>query len=81
MKTERTLNYVSGPDPCFTAREIGEEDLFSLTLLAGETEIPLSRRKSAHPESKPQLGILNGDEGRGEIRDLFISDNPVPVKI
>ena len=66
VQTHRTLDNVGGTDPRLAAREVGEEDLFGLTLLTGKTEIPLSRRKSAHPESKPQLGILKGDEGWGE---------------
>ena len=57
VQTKRTLDNVRRADSRFAAREVGEENLFGLTLLAGETEIPLSRSKSAHPESKPQLGI------------------------
>jgi hypothetical protein len=36
------LDDVSRPDARLAARQVGEEHLFRLTLLASETEIPLS---------------------------------------
>ena len=71
VKTDRTLDNVGGPDSRFAAREVGEENLFGLTLLAGETEIPLSRRKSAHPDLNLSSEILKDDEDGANQRPLY----------
>jgi hypothetical protein len=48
LETVRTLNNVSGFDVRLTAREIGKQNLLLVAVLAGKTEIPLSRDKGAH---------------------------------
>jgi hypothetical protein len=42
VKTIRAFHNVSRPDTRLATRQIGEENLFRLTLLARETKIPLS---------------------------------------
>jgi hypothetical protein len=42
MKATRTFNHVGRLDLGLASREVGKQDLFSVTVLAGETEIPLA---------------------------------------
>ena len=42
MKATGTFNYVSGFDLRLASREGGKQNLFSVTVLARETEIPLA---------------------------------------
>jgi hypothetical protein len=49
MKTDCTLNDIRRPNTRLALRQVGEENLLRLTLFAGETNIPLSGGKTAHP--------------------------------
>src|SRR5215208_848810 len=63
VRATRTLNDVSSLDLCLTLRKIGEKNLFGLTVLARETEIPLSGVKGTHVNAS--IRFPNGREDRG----------------
>ena len=68
VKTARTFNDISRFDLCLTARQVREENLFRVAVLARETKIPLSGGKGTHA----QLPRFRSGERNGALKCLFL---------